>query len=382
MRVSSVLRAQSTYPFVRLDEARKRVEARGVDVIDLGMGDPREPTDELIQKALVDALPLTGGYPRATGIPELRESIAAWVERRFGASLDPERQIVPTLGAKEAIFSFAQVVVDDSAGKDTVVVTEPGYPVPERGAQFARARVLALPLREEAGFLPDLDALDADTWRKVAVLWVNYPNNPTCANAPRSFFERLSELASEYEIVVASDEAYTELWFGEPPPSALELPDLTGVVAFHSLSKRSSMTGYRSGFVAGDPEICDALRAFRPSVGTAPQEFVQRASIAAWSDEEHVERNRALYGRKRALLLGALARAGLRVAGSAATMYLWAAVPTGESSEGFAERLLEHGILVTPGSFLGPSGEGYFRLALVPTEERCAEAAERLERGV
>jgi succinyldiaminopimelate transaminase len=382
MRVSSLLRAQSTYPFVRLDEARKRVEARGIDVIDLGMGDPREPTDARIQQALAAALPLTGGYPRATGLPELREAIAGWIERRFGVSLDPDRQIVPTLGAKEAIFSFAQLLVDEAAGKDTVVVTEPGYPVPDRGAHFARARVLALPLREEAGFLPDLDALDADTWRRVAVLWVNYPNNPTGAVAPRPIFERLAELAVEYELVVASDEAYTELWFDEPPPSVLELTDLTGVVAFHSLSKRSSMTGYRSGFVAGDPELCDALRAFRPNTGTAPQEFVQRASVVAWSDEEHVERNRALYSRKRALLLAGVERAGLRVAGSAATMYLWVAVPAGETSERFAERLLEGGILVTPGSYLGPSGEGYIRFALVPTEERCAEAVGRLERLV
>ena len=380
MRVSSVLRAQATYPFVRLDEARRRVEAQGVDVIDFGMGDPREATDERIQRALVDALPLTGGYPRATGLPELRKAIASWVERRFGTALDPDRQIVPTLGAKEAIFSFAQLVVDEAAGKDTVVVTEPGYPVQERGARFARARVLALPLREENGFLPDLDALDAEAWRRVAVLWVNYPNNPTCAVAPRGFYERLAELAAEYEFVVASDEAYTELWFDEPPASALELADLTGVVAFHSLSKRSSMTGYRSGFVAGDSEICDALRAFRPTVGTAPQEFVQRASIVAWSDEEHVERNRALYGRKRALLLRALEEGGPRVAGSAATMYLWVATPEGESSEGFAERLLEGGILVTPGAYLGPSGEGYVRFALVPTEERCADAVERLRR--
>ncbi len=378
MRVSSVLRAQATYPFVRLDEARKRVEARGVDVIDFGMGDPREATDERIQEALVDAIPLTGGYPRATGLPELREAIAGWVERRFGTALDPERQIVPTLGAKEAIFSFAQLLVDEDAGKDTVVVTEPGYPVQERGARFARARVLALPLLEENGFLPDLESLDAETWRRVAVLWVNYPNNPTGAVAPEGFYERLAELAAEYELVVASDEAYTELWFDEPPGSALELADLTGVVAFHSLSKRSSMTGYRSGFVAGDPEVCDALRAFRPTVGTAPQEFVQRASVVAWSDEEHVEQTRALYGRKRRLLLDALEGSSVRVAGSAATMYLWVAAPDGEDSEGFAERLLEGGILVTPGSYLGPSGEGYVRFALVPTEERCAEAVERL----
>jgi len=379
VRVSSVLRAQAIYPFVRLEEARREVEARGVRVIDFGIGDPREPTDGRIRDALVEALPLTGGYPRTTGLPELREAIADWVSRRFGADVDPERQIVPTLGAKEAIFSLALLLVDRDAGKDTVVVTEPAYPVPGRGARFAHADIVALPLREDAGFLPDLDAVEADVWRRTAVVWVNYPNNPTCAVAPLSLYERLAEVAAEYELVVASDEAYSELWFDEPAHSALELRDLTGVLAFHSLSKRSSMTGYRSGFVAGDPELCDALRAFRPNVGTAPQEFVQRASVVAWSDEEHVERNRELYRRKRALLLDVLGRRGLRVAGSAATMFLWVAVPAGETSEGFAERLLEAGVLVTPGPYLGPSGAGYVRFALVPTEDVCAEAAERLE---
>ena len=172
---------------------------------------------------------------------------------------------------------------------------------------------------------------------------------------------------------------YTELWFEEPPASALQLADRTNVIVFNSLSKRSSMTGYRSGFAAGDPTLIGALKSFRPSVGTAPQEFVQRASVAAWGDEAHVEDTRARYGRKRALLLDLFERKGIRVAGSEATMYLWLEVPAGESSEAFAERLLEHGILVTPGSYLGAAGEGYFRVALVPSEEECARAVEILE---
>ena len=207
---------------------------------------------------------------------------------------------------------------------------------------------------------------------------VNYPNNPTCVCAPPSFYERLAALARAHAFVLASDEAYTELWFDEPPVSGLELDDLANVAVFNTLSKRSSMTGYRSGFVAGDPMLIDALRRFRPSIGTAPQEFVQRASVVAWQDEEHVERARAAYGRKRTLLLGALAAKGIRAAGSEATMYLWVAVPDGETSETFADRLLEHGVLVAPGSFLGPSGEGYVRFALVPTEEECARAVEIL----
>jgi acetylornithine aminotransferase len=180
--------------------------------------------------------------------------------------------------------------------------------------------------------------------------------------------------------VLASDEAYSELWFDEPPASALQLDDLSNVAVFNTLSKRSSMTGYRSGFVAGDPALVAALKAFRPTVGTAPQEFVQRASVVAWSDEAHVERARAAYRRKRDLLVGVLTRKGIRVAGGTATMYVWVAVPDAETSEAFATRLLEHGVLLTPGSYLGPSGEGYARLALVPTLAECERAAEIFDR--
>jgi succinyldiaminopimelate transaminase len=377
--LSPVLRNQTTYPFVRLGQAADALEARGVEVIDFGTGDPQEPTDPRIQQALRDGVVERMGYPQSTGLPELREAIAGWAERRFGAQLDAATEIVPTLGSKEAIFSFAQVVLDRDTGKDTVAVPEPCYPVYERGALFAGARVLSLPLRERDGFLPDLDAIPAEEWRRIALLWVNYPNNPTAAIAPGDFYERAAQLTRAHDVVLASDEAYSELWFEEPPPSALELADRTGVAVFNTLSKRSSMTGYRSGFVAGDPSIVAALKAFRPSVGTAPQEFVQRASVVAWSDEEHVAAARERYGRKRRLFLDLFERTGIRVAGAAATMYVWIAVPDGETSEGFAERLLEHGVVVAPGSYLGPSGEGYARLALVPTEAECERAVAVLE---
>lgn len=382
MPISPVLEGQTTYPFVRLNEAARRVEARGVDVIDFGTGDPREATDPLIRQALVDGVRERMGYPLAQGLPELREAIADWTRRRFDVVLDPDRQVIPTLGSKEAIFSLAQVVVDLDGGKDTIAYTEPGYPVYERGALFAHARPLALPLLEENGFLPELDALDVDTWSRLAAVWVNYPNNPTGAITPLSFYERLAERAREHGFVLASDEAYSELWFDEPPTSALQLDDLTNVAVFNTLSKRSSMTGYRSGFVAGDSELIAALKAFRPTVGTAPQEFVQRASVVAWGDETHVERTRELYRRKRSLFLELFARKGVRVAGSEATMYLWLAIPRGEtseSSEAFSERLLERGVLVTPGSYLGAAGEGYVRLALVPSEDDCRRAIEILE---
>jgi acetylornithine aminotransferase len=240
--------------------------------------------------------------------------------------------------------------------------------------------VVELPLREELGFLPDVDGVPDDVWGRAALVWLNSPNNPTGAVAPLAFLERLAARAREHGFVLASDEAYSELWFDEPPPSALQLGDRTNVVAFNTLSKRSSMTGFRSGFVAGDPALVSALRQYRPNVGTAPQEFVQRSSVVAWGAEEHVVRAREAYRHKRELLLEVLARKGLRDAGGPATMYLWIAVPDGETSEEHAARLLEAGLLVTPGSYLGPSGEGYVRYALVPTAEECVRAVDTLER--
>ncbi|MDP8911405.1 MAG: aminotransferase class I/II-fold pyridoxal phosphate-dependent enzyme [Actinomycetota bacterium] len=379
MRVSPVLARLDTYPFVRLEEAKRRARARGVELIDFGVGDPREPTDPMIRRALVDAIPETLGYPLAQGLPELRRAIAAWCRRRFGVDLDPDREVIPTLGSKEAIFSLAQVLVDREGDKNLVLWTTPGYPVPERGALFAGAEPVAVPLLERNAFLPRLDEIDDDVWRRTAVFWLNYPNNPTGATAPLALYERLAELARLHDFVLASDEAYSELWFDEPPTSALQVGELRNVAVFNTLSKRSSMTGYRSGFVAGDADLIAALRAFRPTVGTAPPEFVQRASIVAWSDERHVGQARERYRRKRELLLPALARKGLRHAGGGATMYLWVAAPDGDDAEALAERLLEGGIVVSPGSFFGAAGRGYLRFALVPPEEQCEEAATILE---
>src|SRR5262249_28216334 len=303
-------------------------------------------------------------YPLAQGLPELREAAAGWVVRRFGVDVDPEREIVPTYGSKEAIFSLAQVLGTEGR---VVAFGEPAYPVYERGALFAGARVQTLPLRRENGFLPDLEELDDDA----ALVWVNYPHNPTGAVAPLEFYEELADAAERHDFVVGSDEAYTELWFDQPPPSALQAADRSRFIVFQTLSKRSSMTGYRSGFVAGPPEIVAALKAYRPTVGTAPQEFVQRASVAAWNDERHVEETRARYRAKREVLMPALVSCGWEIVASEATMDLWVVGPD-------LETLLARGITVSPGEMFGPSGEGYVRFALVPTLEECERAAEIL----
>ena len=379
VRIAPTLAGMATYPFVRLEEARQRLVAAGVDVIDFGKGDPNEPTDPIIREALVAAVSERSPYPLAQGLPELRKAAADWCARRFGVVLDPDTEIVPTYGSKEAIFSLAQVLVDPHSDKRLVVFGEPAYPVYERGALFAGAEVETLPLLRDHAFLPELDAVDPATWERTAIVWVNYPNNPTGAVAPLSFYERLAELAERHDFVVASDEAYSELWFDEPPPSALQASDRSRTIVFQTLSKRSSMTGYRSGFVAAPVEVIAALKSYRPAVGTAPQEFVQRASVVAWNDERHVEETRARYRAKRDVLMPVLASKGWEIVASEATMYLWVAIPTGEAAEAVALRLLEHGVIVSPGTYFGPSGEGYIRFALVPTLDECKRAAAILE---
>jgi acetylornithine aminotransferase len=379
MQLNPNLARLRTYPFVVLDAARQRALDAGLEVIDFSIGDPHEATDAAIRAALCDAVEERSSYPRGEGLPELKTAIAGWIKRRYGVEVDPRTEVMPTLGSKEAVFSLAFIAMDASSERNLVVVTDPGYPIAERAATLARAETLKLPLREANGFLPDLAELPPRTWDRVAILWVNYPNNPTAAMAPLSFFEDVAEHAARHGYLVASDEAYSEIYFGPPPASALQVSDRTRIAVFNTQSKRSSMTGYRSGFVVGPPEVINGYRLWRPLAGVAVPEFIQRATITALAGEEHVERMRATYAAKRELFLELFSDRKVRVAGSEATFYLWCEVPGGEASEAFAARLLEHGVMVAPGSFFGEAGEGYFRLALVPTLEECRRAVDRLE---
>jgi succinyldiaminopimelate transaminase len=360
-------------------DTRALVAELGVDpasVIDLGLGDSSEPVAPLIRDALRAAVGETTHYPPAAGLPALRAAVADWAGRRFGAQLDPDAQVLPTQGAKEAIFSLALIAREP--GKDVVAITTPGYAVPERGARIAGLEPLPLRLEAERGFLPDLDAVGEATWDRLAVFWVNYPNNPTGATAPPGFYAELADRARHHGFVLASDEAYTELWWDEPPGSVLELPDLTNVLAFGSLSKRSGLTGYRTGFMAGDPRLIAAARKYRSMAGLAPTEFVQRAAVAAWGDEAHVaERRRSLAAKRDALRAG-LGAAGLAVAGSRAGLFLWAAAPGGDA-DAFARALLAGGVAVVPGRYFGAGGEGWVRVAPVPGLEDCRRAAQRIE---
>jgi aspartate/methionine/tyrosine aminotransferase len=363
VKPAPVLASLDAYPFTRLTEAKRRVAAAGVPLIDFGIGEPREETPTFIREALAAAIEPQSRYPLAEGLPELRDAIEHWLYRRFGAVVDGGTQVIPTLGAKEAIFHLAQVV-----GGDAVAVTSPGYPVAARGARFAGRDVVTVPLAED--WLPDLDVLP---WERLGILWLNYPNNPTAAVASQAFYEDVAARCRRHDVILASDEAYSELYFGpEPPASAIQVSDLRNVVVVNTLSKRSSMPGYRSGFVAGDADVIAALRRYRPNVGVAPQEFVQRAAIAAWGDEEHVAAVRELYRAKRDVLLDSLEAVGLRHVGGDATFFLWLA----GGAPDLHARLLERGVVLAPGEFFGPGGGGHLRLALVPTLDDCHRAAE------
>jgi acetylornithine aminotransferase len=374
--VNPVLAGMGAYPFVRLRQAKEAAAAGGIDVIDFGAGEPREETPAFIREALVAAVRAepVSTYPAAEGLPELRAAIAAWTERRFGAVLDPATEVVPTLGTKEVIFGLAQVVCGVG---DRVAIPSPAYPVPSRGALFAGCDVVDVPLDPARGWQPDLDAID---WDAISLLWLNFPGNPTAATATLELYERAATLAREHDVVLACDEAYSELWFaGDAPVSALQVADRTNVLVLNTLSKRSSMPGYRSGFVAGDPALIAAIKRYRPNVGVAPQEFVQHAAVAAWGDEEHVTEVRERYRAKRATLLPALLAAGLEPSGGDATFFLWLRVGAGEDAEAYAMRLLgERGIVVTPGPYFGPGGGGHVRVALVPGLADCEQAADRL----
>jgi acetylornithine aminotransferase len=377
--LNPLLTGQDEYPFVRLDRRRRELVPPGVEVINFSIGDPRERTPDFIREKLARSIPEVSSYPSVSGQPELRAACAGWLSRRFGVTVDPETEILPVNGTKEAVFLLAFAVVGPGGPRDTVVIPSPAYPVYAPSARFAGAQPHFTPLSSGNGWRFDPDRVPDAVWNRTALLWLNYPHNPTGAVLDPETLERVAGKARRFGFWVASDEAYADIWFDAPPHSMLEC-GLDHVIAFHSLSKRSAMTGYRSGFMAGDRRLIEALRRFRPNVGVATPDFVQSAAIAAWSDDRHSADLRSLYAAKRRLFLDDFARRGWAVEASEATFYVWARAPGGDDVA-FVERLMGLGILATPGSYLGTGGEGFVRWALVPTLEQCKEALARLARA-
>jgi succinyldiaminopimelate transaminase len=366
------------YPLARLQDLAAELRADGQPLADFSIGDPDEPTPAFIRDALRDAVGPVSRYPTAAGQRSLREAIAGFVARRHGVDVDPDRHVLPSAGSKEAIFHLPLAVLDPHGDRRHVLWGDPGYPVYGRGALFAGGVSDPVTLTHDAGWRLSLDALEPDRLAAACIAWINHPHNPTGATADLDWYRRQVEVTREHDLLLASDECYQEVWFDTPPPSALEAcdGDLTGVLAFLSLSKRSGMTGYRAGAIVGDPELIARLKLLRPNLGTASPDFVQAAATAAWSDDAHVDDRRAVFAAKRAVVLPFLDRHDIEVSGSDATFYVWFRAPGGDDAA-YAEALLRERIVASPGRAFGPGGAGWLRLALVPTVEGCEEAVAR-----
>jgi len=374
--MNEALRRLLPYPMVELARRKAELAARGIDVLDFGTGDPVEPTAPIIRDALAGAVPEISQYPPIAGTPALREAFTAWFARRFGVALDAEVDVLPTRGSKEAMFHLPLLLVDPSEARRTVVYPDPGYPVMKIGSLYAGADLHAVTLTAENDYLMDPAAVPAEVLSRAAIVWINYPHNPTGRDLPERLWRAWVAAQAEHGFVLCSDECYTEIHFGERPRSVLEF-GRAGCLAFHSLSKRSGMTAYRSGMVAGDAEILARYRAARAAMGQAQTAWVTAASIAAWRDEDHVAARRAIFGEKRRIMSEGLRALGLEVYPTTSTFYLWVRAPGDETGEAYAARLLERGVVVSPGSMFGAGNAGHVRLALVPTPERCKQALER-----
>jgi acetylornithine aminotransferase len=372
MRLNPVLISLGEYPIGKLQEKARAMRAAGTPLIDFSIGDPREPTPPFIPEALKKAVPAVSQYPTTRGLSELRRAIAGYLGRRFGVTVDPETQVIPTTGSKESIFSSHLAFVDRDK-RDLVVWPTPGYPIYERGALLSGAEGHAVRLGED--FILRAGDVADSVWRRAAMVWVCTPHNPAGSVTPIAEMGRLYGKAREHDVLLCSDECYVDLYDRDPPCSVLQVADgdFTGALSFLSLSKRSGMTGYRSGAVVGDAKAIAALIALRSSTGTAPPEFTQAAAIAAWSDDQHASERREIFRQKRALLGKAFENLGYEVVASEAGLYLWIRVGDDLAITG---RLLEGGVMATPGRAFGAGGEGYLRLALVPTLEECDQAVE------
>ena len=367
MRTARRIEKLPPYLFVTISKKIAEKRAQGEDVITLAVGDPDIPTPGHVIERLCQAAqdPQNHRYPESEGLPEFRNAIAHWYKKRFGVTLEPDKEILPLIGAKEGIGHIALCFIDPG---DIALVPDPAYPVYSIGTMFAGGSSFYMPLTEDNEFLPDLDLIPAETARKAKMLWINYPNNPTAAVAEYEFFERVVAFAKKYDIAVCHDAPYTEVAFdGYRPVSFLEAPGAmeTGV-EFHSLSKSYNMTGWRVGMAVGNAGMIEALKKLKTNLDSGIPRAIQYAAIEALTgSQECIQEHNAIYQRRRDLLVEALEKIGIKAKAPKAGLYVWARVPKGYNSMEFTTELLERvGVVVTPGTGFGKYGEGYIRLSL------------------
>jgi LL-diaminopimelate aminotransferase len=371
------------YLFAEIDRRKRAALARGVDLIDLGIGDPDIPTPSPVVEKLMEraAKPVNHRYPNSSGMAEFRDAVAKWYKTRFGVQLNPEKEVVSLIGSKEGIGNMAVAFVDPG---DVVLVSSPCYPVYHIGTAFSGGTNYFLPLKKENHFLPDLDSVPAEVASRAKLLWINYPNNPTAAVADPSFYKRVVDFANQYNVIVCHDAAYTEMGYdGYKPMSFLEVEGAREVgIEFHSLSKTFNMTGWRIGMAVGNPEIVSGLAQAKSNLDSGIFQAIQEAGIEALRlGDSIVEPSRKIYQERRDILVDGLRAVGLECEKPRATFYVWVACPKGLSSADFTAKLLDDaGVVTTPGNGFGEAGEGYVRFTVCVDKERLREVSERIRK--
>ena len=369
------------YLFIEIDKKKKAALAAGVDLVDLGVGDPDRPTPAPLLAALSRAAanPAYHQYPLGAGLPEFRKAAADWVEHRFGVKVEPATQVLALIGTKEGIGHLPLAFVNPG---DRVLCPDPGYPVYHAGTVFSGGVPVRMPLLSQNDFLPDFGKIPAAQLKRARLMWLNYPNNPTAATAPLSFFAEAVRFCRKYGLILAHDMAYSEIYYdGARPPSIFEAPGAKDVaIEFHSLSKTYNMTGWRVGFAVARPELIAALAAVKGNLDSGVVSAIQAMAIAAFrAPAEMTDSIRRLYQARRDLFVPGLQALGFDVRLPKASFYVWVKVPKGKKSAAFCTELLEKaGIVATPGNGFGAAGEGYFRMTLTAPEERLKLALDRL----
>jgi LL-diaminopimelate aminotransferase len=369
------------YAFAEIDKKVSELKDNGIDAIDFGVGDPKSPPPSFVLEGLSQSAEKRKlyGYPSYIGDPSYREACSEHMMSNFGVTLNPQTEISSTLGSKEAIFNFPIGFINEG---DIVICPSPAYPVYKTGTEFCDGIPYLVPLLEENNFLIDFKKIPQDIADKAKVIWINYPNSPTGAIAPLSWLKEFAEWAEVHNIIIASDEGcYIDLYFEDKPHSILEIKK-EGVIAFYSLSKRSNMTGYRVGFVAGDEQIISGFRKVKTNIDSGTPIFIQDVAAKALRDSSYTEKMRLEYQKKRDILIPALTSLGLEETPSVSTFYLWQKVPSHMTDVEFSIKLIEKGIVVTPGSMISDEvngvnpGRSFVRFALVPVMEDIKKAAD------
>ncbi|MBF0329089.1 MAG: LL-diaminopimelate aminotransferase [Nitrospirae bacterium] len=373
------------YLFAAIDKMKQDAVAKGIDLIDLSIGDPDIPTPDHIVTAMKQAVekPAHHRYPSYEGMLSYREAVAEWYRQRFNVALDPKTEVLSLIGSKEGIGHIPLAFVNPG---DVVLVPSPGYPVYPVGTMFAGGEPYIMPLKEENAFLPDLSSIPSDILKRAKLMFLNYPNNPTSANAPVDFFKHVIEFANKHNIIICHDAAYSEMYYdNNKPKSFLEFEGAKEVgIEFHSLSKTYNMTGWRIGFAVGNKAVISGLGKIKSNLDSGVFQAVQEASIAALkTDDSTLSNIRSIYQERRDAMYEGLKTIGLSLNKPGATFYLWAKVPAAFDSSGFVSHLLEKcGVLGTPGVGFGAPGEGYIRFALTQPVSRIKEAVKRIEKAL